>query len=165
MGYSPLVSAAYDFTRSGAGEYYIEPSDVFIYVDADGTPQQFHAIVRDAVKVRLSGNLSVSREHREWARSVGRSSTRQSQTNTGSSGAQPSAGKANSYPQNTPGGTRRYSTWFGARTTSRRSIAQEHSWLIGSCGFSSFTCGYTHECVRVCTFQPRDRCSVINTPC
>ena len=49
MGYSPLVSAAYDFTRSGAGEYYIEPSDVFIYVDADGTPQQFHAIVRDAV--------------------------------------------------------------------------------------------------------------------
>ena len=55
-----LVSAAYDFTRSGTREYSIEPSNLFTYIDADGTPKDLYATVGDIAKVKLSGNLGVS---------------------------------------------------------------------------------------------------------
>jgi len=55
------VSAAYNFTISGAGNYSIEPSSLFTYVDPDGTLKVLHATVEDIAEVRLSGNLIVSR--------------------------------------------------------------------------------------------------------
>jgi len=57
------VSATYNFTRSGAGHYSIEPSNLLTYVDADGTPKDIRATVEDVAKVKLSGNLAVSRAH------------------------------------------------------------------------------------------------------
>ena len=59
-GIIPLVAAAYDFSQSGPGEYFIEPSNEFYYIDADCTPHKFYATVEDPVKVRLSGDLSLS---------------------------------------------------------------------------------------------------------
>jgi len=45
-------------TRTGAGEYIVEPSSLFTYVDANGTPA-----------FKLSGNLAVSRIHEKRASS------------------------------------------------------------------------------------------------
>ena len=50
----------YDFTRSGTGEYSIEPSNLFTYIDADGIPNDLYATVGDIAKVKLSGDLGVS---------------------------------------------------------------------------------------------------------
>ena len=56
------VSAAYNFSLSGAGNYSIKPSSLFTYIDhVDGTPKDLHATVEDIPEVRLSGNLIVSR--------------------------------------------------------------------------------------------------------
>ena len=55
------VSTAYNFARSGAGNYSIEPSNLFTYVDVGGTLKDLYATVGDIAEVRLSGNLAVSR--------------------------------------------------------------------------------------------------------
>ena len=56
----PPVSTAYNFTRSGAGDYSIEPSNRFTYVDGDGTLKDLYATVGDVARVELSGDLAVS---------------------------------------------------------------------------------------------------------
>jgi peptidyl-Lys metalloendopeptidase len=63
MEQPPSVSAAYDFTRSGAGMYSIEPSSLFTYVDGNGITRDFNATVEDVAEVELFGNLAVSRAH------------------------------------------------------------------------------------------------------
>jgi len=55
------VSAAYNFTLSGAGNYSVGPSNLFTYVDVNGTLKDLHANVEDIAEVRLSGDLVVSR--------------------------------------------------------------------------------------------------------
>ena len=55
------VSATYNFTLSGTGNYSIEPSSHFTYLDVNGTLKDLHATVEDIAEVRLSGNLIVSR--------------------------------------------------------------------------------------------------------
>ena len=55
------VSAAYNFTLSGAGNYSIKPSSLFTYIDVNGTLKDLHATVEDVAEVTLSGNLIVSR--------------------------------------------------------------------------------------------------------
>jgi len=55
------VSTAYNFARSGAGNYSIEPSNLFTYVGVGGTLKDLYAAVEDIAEVRLSGNLVVPR--------------------------------------------------------------------------------------------------------
>jgi len=55
------VSAAYNFTLSGVGNYSIKPSNLFTHVDVDGSPKDLYATVEDIAEVRLSGNLIASR--------------------------------------------------------------------------------------------------------
>jgi len=55
------VSAAYNFTLSGAGNYSIKPSNLFTYVDVGGSPRDLNATVGDIAEIRLSGNLIVPR--------------------------------------------------------------------------------------------------------
>jgi len=55
------VSAAYNFTLSGPGNYSIKPSNLFTYVGVNGTPEDLYAAVEDIAEVRLSGNHVVSR--------------------------------------------------------------------------------------------------------
>jgi len=59
------VSAAYGFTRSGAGHYSIKPSNVFVYVGDDRTPKGLYAIVEVVIEVKLSGNLAVAPSPRQ----------------------------------------------------------------------------------------------------
>jgi len=136
------VPGAYNFTKSGSGDYSIEPSNLFTYVDADGTPKDLYATVEDAIEVKLSGNLAVSRPHDKRASFVSCSATRQSQINAAASSAQGLANNAHSYLQSISSGTRRYTTWFGAYTASRKSTVQSHFRLINSRQFS----GFTYDC-------------------
>jgi len=64
------VSAAYNFTSSGVGNYSIKPSNLFTHVGVGGTPKEIYATVEEIAEVRLSGNLAVSRvlDKRESAR-------------------------------------------------------------------------------------------------
>jgi len=55
------VSATYNFTLSGTGNYSIEPLSLFTYLDVNGTLKDLHATVEDIAEVTLSGNLIVSR--------------------------------------------------------------------------------------------------------
>ena len=44
--------------QSGAGDYSIEPSNLFTYVDADGNTKDFYATVGGITKVKLSRDLA-----------------------------------------------------------------------------------------------------------
>ena len=59
------MSAAYNFTQSGVGDYSIEPSNLFTYVDTDGALKNLYATVEDVAKVRLSGILAISRRNED----------------------------------------------------------------------------------------------------
>ena len=133
------VSAAYNFTKSGSGDYSIEPSSQFTYADADGTIKDLYAIVGDVAKVKLSGNLAVSRVHDKRATFVSCSAPRQTQLNTAAASAQTYANAAYTYIRGISSGTNRYKTWFGTYTASRKNTVQNHFQLISSRQFSSFT--------------------------
>ena len=56
------VSAAHDFSRAGTGNYSVDPSNLFAYIDSDGTPKDMYATVEGIAKVKLSGDLAISRD-------------------------------------------------------------------------------------------------------
>ena len=140
------MSAAYNFTRSGAGGYFIKPSNLFTYVDAGGTLKNLHATVGDVAEIKLSGNLAVSRVHhmKRAAKFSGCSDAQQSQLNTAATNAQKYASNAFSYLAATTRGTARYTTWFGVYTTSRRDTVRSNFGSINSNQFSGFT--YNCDC-------------------
>ena len=139
MGQSPSVSAAYNFTGSGAGDYSIGPSTLFTYVDADGTVKDLDATIGDVVEVNLSGTLAVSRALTKRASFNGCSSTQQTQLNSAAAGAQTYAAKALSYISGISSGTTRYTSWFGVYDSTRKSTVQNHYQLMSSHQYSSFT--------------------------
>jgi len=153
---SSSVSAAYDFTRSGAGYYSIKPSGLFIYVGGDGTPKGLYAIVEDVAEVKLSGNLAAPRIHDKRASFIGCTSARQSQLRTAISSAQTAANRAYSYIQSISSGTVRYTTWFGTYTASRKSTVQNRFRLISSNLLSNFiydcTCTTPGTDAYICTY-------------
>ena len=150
MESSPSVSTAYDFTRSGAGDYTIKPSNLFTYVDADGIPKNLYASVEGSAKVKLSGKLAVSRAHHKRATFNDCSSTQQSDIELAASNAQVYASEASNYITGISSGTERYTTWFGTYDDSRKSTVQEHLSLINSRDFSSFT--YNCTCTEASLF-------------
>ena len=153
------MSAAYNFTQSGTGDYSIEPSNLFTYVDADGTPKSLYATVEDVAEVKLSGNLATPRVHNKRASFVSCSSTSQSQLSTAAANAQAYATDAFEYIKGIASGTPRYTTWFGTYTQHRKDIVQDHFGKIRDNQFSGFT--YSCTCpdpsifsyVRAYTFQ------------
>ena len=69
----PPVSAAYNLIQSGAGDYSIQPSNLFTYVDADGTPKDFYATVEGINKVNLSRDLAAEKtapKHKLWGKKI-----------------------------------------------------------------------------------------------
>ena len=139
MEQSPSVSSAYNFTLSGPGQYSIEPSNLFTYVDADGTLKDLHATVVDVAEVNLSGTLAVSRVHDQRTGFIGCSANRQSQIHAAARSAQAYSRNSYRYLAGISRGTRRYTTWFGAYVTARKNTVQNNFRLINSRQFSSFT--------------------------
>jgi len=139
MELSPSVSTAYDFTRSGTGDYTIKPSNLFTYVNADGTPKNLYATIEDAAKVKLSGKLSVSRAHYKRATFNDCSSSQQSDIELAASNAHVYASTATNFLTGLSSSTELYTTWFGTYHDSRKGTVQEHFSLISSRDFSGFT--------------------------
>jgi peptidyl-Lys metalloendopeptidase len=133
------LSAAYNFTQSGSGDYTVEPSNLFTYVDADGTPKELYATVDDVAQFKLSGNLAVSHDHDKRATFVSCSAARRTLINTAAASAQTYTNNAYSYLVGLSSGRPRYRTWFGTYTASRKSTVQTHFRLIRSHPFSTFT--------------------------
>jgi len=146
----PSVSAAYNFTRSGAGDYSIGPSTLFTYVDADGTTKDLDATVEGVAEVKLSGNLAVSRGHDKRADFNSCSSTQQTQLTDAADGAQMYAFNAYGYISGLKSGTPRYTTWFGEYNSTRKNTVQSHYQLINGGQYSSFT--YDCSCTEKDTF-------------
>ena len=116
----PPVSAAYDFTRSGAGDYSIEPSNLFTYVDTDGTPKDLHATVEDIVKVKLSGDLAVPRRVHNKRDFYGCSTEEQKILDIAIRVAEPQVEATLTYLKRMRGSTERYETWFGKYDEGRK---------------------------------------------
>ena len=129
----------YNFTRSGAGAYSIEPSTLFTYVDADGTPKDFHATVEDVAKVKLSGNLAVSRVRDKRATLTNCKWLEQVLLENAIESAQTYAEEAYTYVRGMSRDSSRYRTWFGTYTPIGQIIVESHFQEINSHQFSSFT--------------------------
>ena len=74
----------------------------------------------------------------------------QSQLNAAATSAQTYANNAYSYLQGISSGTPRYTTWFGAYDSSRKSTVQSHFQLMSSHQYSSFT--YDCSCTESDTY-------------
>lgn len=135
---------AYDFTKSGAGKYTIGARNSFMVVNADDTVEYVEAQVGKTHRSRVSGKLRAVRPGVDDALDkratfVSCSSTRQSQLNTAASSAQSYAASALSYANSISSGTTRYTTWFGAFSSSNLNTVRSHFSLISSRNFSTFT--------------------------
>ena len=138
------MSAAYDFSRSCAGDYSIEPSRRFTYVDADGTPRDLYATIEDIAKVKLSGNLAtpwhVHEKRTVW---LGCSSKEKAMIRAAYTKAKEYATEAAGYLEGISAGTNRYETWFGAYHPVRKAIVQEHFEKVRDSRFRK----YTFDCI------------------
>jgi len=143
------LTTAYDLSGSNGGEFSVEPSNLFTYVDADGTTKDIYATVGNIPKVKLAGNLP-ARTHDKRATFAGCSATQQTQINTAVGSAQTYATNAYSYIQGISTGTTRYTTWFGTYDSSRKTTVQDHFRLISGNTFSSFT--YDCSCTKAGVF-------------
>ena len=54
------ASAAYDLSRAGTGNYSVDPSNLFTYINSDGTPKDLHATVEGITRVKHFGDVAIS---------------------------------------------------------------------------------------------------------
>jgi len=144
------VAKAYDFAKSGTGEYSVTPLNHFIVVRDDGTPEDTYATVGDTAKVKLTGDLPAPRVHEKRASFVGCSASQQSQISAAASSAQLYAWNALSYISGISNNTPRYTAWFGAYTSIRLNAVQNHFVAIGRSNFLAFK--YDCTCTDAGTF-------------
>ncbi len=135
---------------SGPGQYSIEPSNLFTYVDVDGTTKDIYATVEDAAEVNLSGSLAASVVHDQMIGFVGCTAPRQALIRTAATNAQALSRNGYSYLAGVTTGRARYTTWFGAFLNSRKNVVREHFRLISSRNFSGFT--YDCSCTKAGVF-------------
>jgi peptidyl-Lys metalloendopeptidase len=114
-----LVAAAYNFTN--AGDYEIEASNLFHYVDNSGNVVPIQADIASTHTAKLDGNLvssivsKRSMEHSLVKRASFKScsSTQSSQINTALTTTTTYVNNAVSYLTSLSATSTRYSTWFG----------------------------------------------------
>ena len=133
------MTKAYDFTKSGTGEYSVEPSNLFTIVDADGTLKDIYATVWNTAKVKLSGDLPVPRVHDKRTTFGSCSSKQQSQLEAAVDKADNYAAIAYNYIADISSGTTRYTTWFGEYDGVRKNTIDQHFESIDAKGFSELT--------------------------
>ena len=116
----PSVSATYDFSRAGTGDYSIDPSNLFTHIDSDGTPKALHATVEGIAKVKLSGDLTVSRHaHDKRILSNGCSAEEEKKLHDAAVAAGYLINKS-LYYLNKSSGKARYKAWFGRPDRTRK---------------------------------------------
>ena len=145
------MSAAYNFTRSGAGDYSIEPLNLSTYVDGDGALKDLYATVEDVAEVKLSGILAVSRHvynKRNSPRFQGCSMSQESDLIGAALAVDFYAKQAYDYIKPLSRYTRRYLKWFGLYTNFRMEIVKGHFSKISENSFLNF--------VYVCSLEYRE---------
>ena len=158
------MSAAYDFTRSGAGGYSIKPSNLFTYVDTGGTLKNLYAAIEYVAEVKLSGNLAVSRRvhDKRDIKFDNCSSGEESVIRDAAFYADIYAIDAYEHLKYISRATPRYRYWFGPDSDARRSLVESHFERISYNKFESFhyicdnsICPPKHGAyARACIFQP-----------
>ncbi|KAI0778610.1 peptidyl-Lys metalloendopeptidase [Trametes elegans] len=144
------LSAAYNFTLPGEGLYTVEPSNLFHFVDPEtNEPVEIRADVETHV-AKVAGKLAVARPTPTLARRYaynGCSSSQQSGIRSAAPAAQSYVKSALSYLQSHTAASPRYTTWFGAYTSSRHNTVQSHFSNINGNDLTSFTydCTCTDE--------------------
>lgn len=116
-----------------------DTSNLFIYVDADGTLRSLSATVRYVAGVELFRTLAVTRVKMMRAPFNGCSADKQSQINDAGAGAHTHASDAYSYLSGISSGIPRFTTWFGTYIAYSKIDVQNHFKPISSNDFSSFT--------------------------
>ena len=165
MEKSPPVSVMYDFTRSGAGGYFIKPSNLFTYVDVGGTLKNLRAAIEGVAEVKLSGDLAVSR--RAYGRREGMMFTNctlgeAEAISDAATEADLSVHNAYFYLRSISSATLRYTGWFGPWDQLRAEHVRTVFAAMLQNGFQRFHyychdryCTPTRDAmVRACIFQP-----------
>ena len=120
------VSSAYDFTHSGAGDYSFEPSNLFAYIDGDGTPKELPATVEGIAKVNLSGDLAVSPPAAEKPPTFANcTKTQQAKLRAAGEAAHPLIVEAYNYLLTMRGRAERYTNWFGPHDLDRWKVVEK----------------------------------------
>ncbi|KAF5314762.1 hypothetical protein D9611_007174 [Ephemerocybe angulata] len=134
------LSEAYNLTATGVDTYEVEPRNLFYLVDEQKKVSNIHATVSKTHKAHVSGRLSrAQRAVNKRASYNGCSSSRQTLLVAAASAAQSYAASAQSYLSSHTSSTTRYTTWFGAYTSSRHSTVLSHFTAISGNSYSSFT--------------------------
>ncbi|KZV80963.1 peptidyl-Lys metalloendopeptidase [Exidia glandulosa HHB12029] len=133
------LAEAYDFTRSGAATYSIEPVSSAFLISTPSGIEELHADTF-AHTAHLSGSLAVERPAvSKRATFVGCSSSRQTLINTAASNAQSYAAESYAYLSNHTSTTTRYTTWFGTYTAARHTTVTSHYQKISARSFAANT--------------------------
>ncbi|KAF8646489.1 hypothetical protein AX16_007191 [Volvariella volvacea WC 439] len=135
------LSQAYNLTNTGVGDYTFEANNRFYIVGADNHVSTVYAD-GEVHTARVSGRLAAARRDEgltKRATFVGCSSSQQSLINTAASSATTYATNSYNYLNANTAATTRYTTWFGAFTSSRRSTVLSHFNAIRGNNFNSFT--------------------------
>ncbi|KAH7341105.1 hypothetical protein B0J17DRAFT_716261 [Rhizoctonia solani] len=146
------LAGVYNFTNTGAGEFKIDASNVFQYVDASGKLATIEA-TSESKKFGITGNLGLpkiqTRSLGKRVAFVGCSSTRQSQINSAVTAANNYVSGASTYLASvtSTASKPRYTTWFGTYNANRLSTVRSHFSLIGTDASST-----TYDC-STCTMN------------
>ncbi|KAG8731474.1 hypothetical protein FRC11_004038 [Ceratobasidium sp. 423] len=145
------LSKAFDFTRTGAGEYKITALDTFSYVDPSGQLAHLKATADSTVlklkEVPIPKGDFRPRSSSSWIRQVtspkfeGCSESQRRDITAAIPIAEEYATQAAAYLRGISTGTPRYVTWFGVFNSGRSSIVKSHFEAIR--GKSSRT---TYDC-------------------
>ncbi|KAJ2933919.1 hypothetical protein H1R20_g3159, partial [Candolleomyces eurysporus] len=141
------LGQAYNFTSTGVDNYEIEPRNNFYLVNDKGEVSTIRARVASAHSARVSGKLVSSKliptpTLSKRATYVGCSAARQTLLASAAAAAQSYAANSYSYISSTTSARPRYTTWFGAYTSTRRNTVLSHFNAINGNTFSS----YTYDC-------------------
>jgi hypothetical protein len=107
-----------------AGDYSIRPSNLFTYVDTDGTPKNLYATVEDVGTIKLSGNLAVSRVHDKRANFDSCSQNQQLTLAAAAATAKSLAFNAYAYLLGISSTTYWYGLWYGRYDASRKATSE-----------------------------------------
>ncbi|CAE6457987.1 unnamed protein product [Rhizoctonia solani] len=130
------LAGVYNFTQSGEGAYSFGAANVFNYVDQSGELKTIEAS-SNSHQFKLSGKLAVPHGYtssisRRAVSYTGCTSTQQSQISTAATSSNTYVANVNKYLAGISSGTTRYTTWFGAFSTSRYNTVVSHYKNIGT---------------------------------
>ncbi|KAH7099715.1 deuterolysin M35 metalloprotease [Auriculariales sp. MPI-PUGE-AT-0066] len=136
------LSSAYDFRRTGAGDYSFETSSsAFTLVTESGLQTIFAET--EAHEAKLAGELyKPIQQVSKRATYTSCTSARQTSIAAAIPGAQSYVANAYAYLVNHTATSTRYTTWFGTWTSARRTTVLTHYSNLNSRAYS----GYTYDC-------------------